>query len=433
MKTRSAHLSPSTAEGTPCKLPGMASAQVSKDRTAAERAALEKGPQAAPRAPGASCPRLYDEHSRQARSRARSSSARTRWSARAVRSSRATTRSSSAPKRERVVGSRRPLPIARAALRRRPVIPADPIIGLPRASEAHRGPLRARSGCTAARGTTRWSTSRAAASSPPALAGGAPATLRTLIANAAARGPAAAPPVRSGERRRAARARSARDPPRRPAPAVHGAGEPGEDNSRTSWSRSSSSASAPSPATSCARPAAPIRPMLPRVIGIAANFHDAEAPQILGPETIVLDGTAHAEDRIGIDLPHRRVRLVRAGAPRAGRARARHPAPRDRVARERRARRSRGRRGPAAGLVAARAEPPRILDLYGGSGAISLALAQARQPVTDGRVLRARGSERARRRRGAGAHRASARCAPATSPRWRQLARQQPARLRRAS
>src|SRR5205809_924368 len=42
-----------------------------------------------------------------------------------------------------------------------------------------------------------------------------------------------------------------------------------------------------------------LRAILPRVVGIAANFHDAEAPQILGPDTLPLDGATRAQDRIG--------------------------------------------------------------------------------------------------------------------------------------
>jgi len=42
-----------------------------------------------------------------------------------------------------------------------------------------------------------------------------------------------------------------------------------------------------------------VRPLLPRAVGIAANMHEADAPQILGPETLLLDGVGQAEDRIG--------------------------------------------------------------------------------------------------------------------------------------
>ncbi len=116
-----------------------------------------------------------------------------------------------------------------------------------------------------------------------------------------------------------------------------------------------------------------IRQMLPRVIGIAANFHDAEAPQILGPETIVLDGVSHAEDRIGqtyhIAAFGSFVQAHRAQAARVHALLLREIA-------------SLENDGPVIegeapmGPASRRKEPPRILDLYGGSGAISLALAQ---------------------------------------------------------
>lgn len=116
-----------------------------------------------------------------------------------------------------------------------------------------------------------------------------------------------------------------------------------------------------------------IRGMLPRVIGVAANFHDAEAPQILGPETIVLDGVSHAEDRIG-QTYHVAAFGSFVQAHRAQAARVHGLLLREIASLE--------NDGPviegeaAVGPASRRKEPPRILDLYGGSGAISLSLAQ---------------------------------------------------------
>lgn len=107
-----------------------------------------------------------------------------------------------------------------------------------------------------------------------------------------------------------------------------------------------------------------LRPLLPRVLGVAVNFHDAEAPQILGPETLLLDGIAQAEDRIG-DAFH----IASFGSfVQAHRLQA--------------ARVHRTILSEVASLRAAAAGPARVLDLYGGSGAIALALAQAKHKVT---------------------------------------------------
>jgi 23S rRNA (uracil1939-C5)-methyltransferase len=122
-----------------------------------------------------------------------------------------------------------------------------------------------------------------------------------------------------------------------------------------------------------------IRPMLPRVIGVAANFHDAEAPQILGPETILLDGVSHAEDRIGSTYHIAAFgSFVQAHRAQAGRVHAL-------ILREITSLESDSptAEGTAEAPVSARPhKPPRLLDLYGGSGAISLALAQAGNRVT---------------------------------------------------
>lgn len=113
-----------------------------------------------------------------------------------------------------------------------------------------------------------------------------------------------------------------------------------------------------------------VRGLLPRVIGIAVNFHDAEAPQILGPETIPLDGAVRAQDRIGTTFHLATFgSFVQAHREQAARVHAM-------IAREIG---SLDLQGPQ---VVNPPERPRVLDLYGGSGAISLALARAGYQVT---------------------------------------------------
>src|SRR5262245_30997622 len=112
-----------------------------------------------------------------------------------------------------------------------------------------------------------------------------------------------------------------------------------------------------------------IRAMLPRVIGVAANLHEADAPQILGPETILLDGTAQAEDRIGSTYHVASfgsfVQVHRAQASRVHTLITREIAALD-----------------LDSLVESGARrQARVLDLYGGSGAISIALAHAKNEV----------------------------------------------------
>jgi 23S rRNA (uracil1939-C5)-methyltransferase len=108
-----------------------------------------------------------------------------------------------------------------------------------------------------------------------------------------------------------------------------------------------------------------LRPLLPRVLGIAANFHDADAPQILGPDTMPLDGAMRAQDRIGTTYHLATFgSFVQAHREQAGRVHAM-------IARE---------IGSLDLLGPDEVRPPeraRVLDLYGGSGAISLALAKA--------------------------------------------------------
>lgn len=103
----------------------------------------------------------------------------------------------------------------------------------------------------------------------------------------------------------------------------------------------------------------------PRILGIALNFHDGESPQILGNETVVVHGVASASDRVGLATHEATygsfVQAHRGQAERVhamvvdllGLGRARH-------------------QGSTSG-----SRRPRLLDLYGGSGAIALALAEA--------------------------------------------------------
>jgi 23S rRNA (uracil1939-C5)-methyltransferase len=96
------------------------------------------------------------------------------------------------------------------------------------------------------------------------------------------------------------------------------------------------------------------------VVGVAVNFHEGEAPQILGSETQVLAGAASAPDRLGAS-----VHLATYGSfvqAHRGQAARVHALLAD-----------------AFGLARAKAQgrKPRVLDLYGGSGAIALGLAAA--------------------------------------------------------
>ena len=113
-----------------------------------------------------------------------------------------------------------------------------------------------------------------------------------------------------------------------------------------------------------------LRPLLPRVLGIAANFHDADAPQILGPDTLPLDGAMRAQDRIG-QTYHLATfgSFVQAHREQAGRVHAM-------IVREI------GQIDLQGPDEVAPPERARVLDLYGGSGAISLALAKAGYNVT---------------------------------------------------
>jgi 23S rRNA (uracil1939-C5)-methyltransferase len=99
---------------------------------------------------------------------------------------------------------------------------------------------------------------------------------------------------------------------------------------------------------------------LPEVIGISANLHEGEAPQILGAETVLLAGVPSARDALGAS-----VHLATYGSfvqAHRGQATRVHTILAESLglAREKAAGRS-----------------PRVLDLYGGSGAIALGLAAA--------------------------------------------------------
>lgn len=102
----------------------------------------------------------------------------------------------------------------------------------------------------------------------------------------------------------------------------------------------------------------------PRIVGVAVNFHEGDAPQILGSETLVLLGDRAIPDRVGAST-----HLATFGSF---------------------VQAHRGQAGRVHGMLVdalvtgrhASQEAPRILDLYGGSGAIALSLAEAGARVT---------------------------------------------------
>jgi 23S rRNA (uracil1939-C5)-methyltransferase len=95
----------------------------------------------------------------------------------------------------------------------------------------------------------------------------------------------------------------------------------------------------------------------PDVAGVAVNFHEGDAPQILGAETVLLHGAAFAHDRVGRSL-HRATygSFVQAHRGQAERV---HQLIHQAIGLDR------SGRDPA----------PAVLDLYGGSGAIALGMA----------------------------------------------------------
>jgi 23S rRNA (uracil1939-C5)-methyltransferase len=98
----------------------------------------------------------------------------------------------------------------------------------------------------------------------------------------------------------------------------------------------------------------------PEIVGVSANFHDGEAPQILGSETHLLAGVSSAPDRIGLSVHFATFgSFVQAHRDQASHV---HAA-----------------LAEAVGLEGARTSGRtlRVLDLYAGSGAIALSLAAA--------------------------------------------------------
>ncbi len=93
-----------------------------------------------------------------------------------------------------------------------------------------------------------------------------------------------------------------------------------------------------------------------RILGVALNFHEGESPQILGSETLVVHGVSAAPDRIGA---------------------ATHQATYGSFVQAHRAQAERVHSTVIELLGITTEKRPRILDLYGGSGAIALALATA--------------------------------------------------------
>jgi 23S rRNA (uracil1939-C5)-methyltransferase len=94
----------------------------------------------------------------------------------------------------------------------------------------------------------------------------------------------------------------------------------------------------------------------PELLGVAANFQEGAGPQILGSETVPLAGAASAPDRVGTSLQFATFgSFVQANRDQARRVHAL-------VAQ-------------AIDVTSAATRKARVLDLYGGSGAIALALA----------------------------------------------------------
>jgi 23S rRNA (uracil1939-C5)-methyltransferase len=104
--------------------------------------------------------------------------------------------------------------------------------------------------------------------------------------------------------------------------------------------------------------AARLMQALPEVLGVAANFHSGDTPQVLGAETVPLSGAKSAPDRVGAS-----VHLATFGSfvqvHRDQAARVHHLL------------------AQTFGLPRADADRIRILDLYGGSGALALGLASS--------------------------------------------------------
>ncbi len=110
------------------------------------------------------------------------------------------------------------------------------------------------------------------------------------------------------------------------------------------------------------RAAAELMRACPEVVGVAANFHEGDAPQILGGQTTPLAGVTSSPDRIGPSVHFATFgSFVQAHRGQAARV---HALLAEAVLTS----------GPASG---AGHRAARVLDLYGGSGAIALGLAAA--------------------------------------------------------
>ncbi len=96
----------------------------------------------------------------------------------------------------------------------------------------------------------------------------------------------------------------------------------------------------------------------PDVLGVAVNFHDGDGPQVLGKETMLLAGRSWGEDALGESIH----RATFGSFVQAHRGQAAHI-------------HAKIARAIFGDEEAARPEAPRVLDLYGGSGAIALGLA----------------------------------------------------------
>jgi len=95
----------------------------------------------------------------------------------------------------------------------------------------------------------------------------------------------------------------------------------------------------------------------PRILGVALNYHEGDTPQILGNETVRIHGVETAPDRIGT---------------------ATHEATYGSFVQAHRGQAERVHKTIIEVLGIGRmTKRPRVLDLYGGAGAISLALADA--------------------------------------------------------
>ncbi len=95
--------------------------------------------------------------------------------------------------------------------------------------------------------------------------------------------------------------------------------------------------------------------VLAPVAGVAVNFHDGDSPQILGNETVVVHGVTAASDRLGKSTHHATYgSFVQAHRGQAERVHA-----------------------TLVELLGIGTRTNKVVDLYGGSGAISLSLAHA--------------------------------------------------------